>query len=83
MVVLVPVPVQGLLLVTTTAEITPGRDQGIRDAVDVDIVVLDRVLLTTIVVAGIVLDRDLLADVDTTTNCRRKRIETLKICGIK
>ena len=75
MVVLVPVLDQGLLLVTTTAEITPGHDHGIRDAVAVDIVVRDRVLLIIIVVAGIVLGRDLLADVDTTTNCRYRGSE--------
>ena len=83
MVVLVPVLVQGLLLVTTIAGITPGHDHGIRDVAVVDIVVRDRVLLITTVVAGIVLGRDLLADVDTTTNCRRKRIGILEMDAIK
>ena len=83
MVVLVPVRVQGLLLATTIADITLVRDHGIRDVVVVDIVVRDHDHLITIVVAGIVLGQDLLADVDTTTNCRYKRIGILKMGGIR
>jgi len=70
---LVIVPVQDPLLVTAIAEITLVLDHAIRDAVVADTAVRDRDHLI-VIIAG----QDLLADDDTTTNCRRNGLQYLK-----